>query len=159
MPGFVHFREDPLVPKQTGRASVLLLVLSAPVIYGLVIPLALLDLCASLYQRICFPIYRIALVPRAEHLVFDRMRLPYLNRRQRFNCAYCSYANGVLAYVSAIAAATERYWCPIRHADSRHEGQATDDYVAFGDEEGWRKNRAEMIQCPDRREGQGKASQ
>jgi hypothetical protein len=32
------------------------------------------------------------------------------------NCVYCGYANGVLAYVREIAARTEQYWCPIKHA-------------------------------------------
>jgi hypothetical protein len=29
---------------------------------------------------------------------------------------YCSYANGVIARVREIAARTEQYWCPIKHA-------------------------------------------
>ncbi|MHB8809084.1 MAG: hypothetical protein ACYC9M_03595 [Desulfobulbaceae bacterium] len=29
---------------------------------------------------------------------------------------YCSYFNGLIAYVQEIAARTEQYWCPIKHA-------------------------------------------
>ena len=36
-----------------------LTVLTAPVIYSLIVPIALLDLCVMVYQAICFPVYRI----------------------------------------------------------------------------------------------------
>lgn len=39
--------------------------------------------------------------------------LPFLDR---FNCAYCSYANGVAAYLRAVLIETEKYWCPIKYA-------------------------------------------
>jgi hypothetical protein len=32
------------------------------------------------------------------------------------NCHYCAYANGIFAYVTEVAARTEQYWCPIKHA-------------------------------------------
>ena len=56
-----------------------LMILSAPVIYSLVIPIALVDLWAMAYQAICFPIYRIPKVRRRDYLVFDRHHLAYLN--------------------------------------------------------------------------------
>jgi hypothetical protein len=65
-----------------------------PVIYGMAIPLALFDLCLVLYQALCFPIYRIAKVHRADYIVFDRHHLGYLNFFERLNCEYCAYANG-----------------------------------------------------------------
>jgi hypothetical protein len=49
--------------------------IAAPIIYGLIVPLAFLDICLSLYQ-----IY------------------------------------GLIAYATEIAARTEQYWCPIKHA-------------------------------------------
>ena len=42
--------------------------------------------------------------------------LAYLNAIEKINCAYCSYANGLLAYVREVASRTEEYWCPIKHA-------------------------------------------
>jgi hypothetical protein len=33
-----------------------------------------------------------------------------------FNCRYCSYANGLIAYVAEIAGRTEQHWCPIKHS-------------------------------------------
>jgi hypothetical protein len=49
-------------------------------------------------------------------MIFDRGHLAYLNAIERLNCMYCSYANGVIGYVREIAARTEQYWCPIKHA-------------------------------------------
>ena len=90
--------------------------LSAPIIYSLIVPLAVLDLWLSVYQWICFPIYGIAIVRRDRYFVFDRRHLAYLNGVEKANCTFCSYANGLIAYVREIAGRTEQYWCPIRHA-------------------------------------------
>ena len=93
-----------------------LMILSAPVIYSLVIPIALVDLWVMAYQAVCFPIYKIPKVRRRDYRVFDRHHLAYLNIIEKINCAYCSYANGAIAFVREVAARTEVYWCPIKHA-------------------------------------------
>jgi hypothetical protein len=98
------------------REGDLLSLLTAPVTYSLFLPLVVLDLWVTLYQRLCFPIYRIASVPRRRYFAIDRHRLAYLNGIERVNCTFCSYANGLFAYVREIAARTEQYWCPIKHA-------------------------------------------
>jgi hypothetical protein len=91
-------------------------VITAPVIYAGFAPFLLLDLFLAIYQGICFPVYGIPKVKRADYLVFDRGHLKYLNLLERFNCFYCSYANGLCAYVAEISACTEQHWCPIKHA-------------------------------------------
>lgn len=53
--------------------------LTGPIIYSPLIPLALLDLCVTLYQLICFPVKRIAKVRRIDYFVYDRRHLEYLN--------------------------------------------------------------------------------
>jgi hypothetical protein len=93
-----------------------LVVLTAPVIYALIVPLVLLDLAVMLYQAVCFPVYGIPKVRRADYFAFDRAHLAYLNAIEKLNCAYCTYANGVIAYVREVASRTEEYWCPIKHA-------------------------------------------
>jgi hypothetical protein len=93
-----------------------LVVLTAPVIYVVIVPLVLLDLFVTIYQRVCFPVYGIPKVNRGGYLIFDRHHLAYLNALEKLNCAYCSYANGLIAYVREIAGRTEQYWCPIKHA-------------------------------------------
>lgn len=91
-------------------------VLSAPFIYSMIIPFAVLDMFLSVYQAVCFRLYRIPRVVRSHYIVLDRHQLQYLNSVQRLNCLYCGYANGLIAYVREIAARTEQYWCPIKHA-------------------------------------------
>ncbi len=120
--------------------SRLLVILSAPVIYAGWIPFILMDLFVTVYQSICFPIYRIPKVRRAEYIVFDREDLPYLNLIEKFNCFYCSYGNGVAAYTREVSARTEQYWCPIKHA--RRVKAAHDRYPQFfdyGDAEAYRQ--------------------
>jgi hypothetical protein len=98
------------------RESRILNLLTAPIIYSMIVPIGLLDLWFSLYQAICFRAYGIALVRRSAYIVIDRHHLAYLNGIEKLNCVYCGYANGVLSYVREITARTEQYWCPIRHA-------------------------------------------
>ena len=91
-------------------------VLTAPVIYSLLLPFVTLDFWVTLYQSICFPIYGMARVPRRRYFAIDRHKLAYLNGIEKVNCTFCSYANGVIAYVREVASRTEQYWCPIKHA-------------------------------------------
>jgi len=112
--------------------------LTLPVIYSLAIPLLLLDAWVSLFQVLCFPLFGIARVPRAPFFAFDRHRLAYLNAIEKAHCAYCSYATGLLSYVSEVAARTEQYWCPIKH--ERPIAAPHDRYqlfFEFGDAEGY----------------------
>ncbi len=90
--------------------------LTGPIIYGMAIPMVLLDLCVSFYQATCFPVYGIAKVRRGEYMIFDRNKLGYLNWFERLHCEYCAYGNGLLAYATEILARTEQYFCPIKHA-------------------------------------------
>ena len=69
-------------------------IVTAPVIYSLIIPFVLLDLFVTVYQLICFPVYKIEKVKRSDYLIFDRYHLAYLNTIEKINCAYCSYATG-----------------------------------------------------------------
>lgn len=91
-------------------------IITAPIIYSMIIPLLIVDLTISFYQITCFPIYKIARVRRSGYIVFDRQHLAYLNIFEKFHCLYCSYANGLIAYVQEVLARTELYFCPIKHA-------------------------------------------
>lgn len=90
--------------------------ITAPIIYGMALPLIMLDLFVSFYQATCFPIYGITKVKRADYIVIDRQYLGYLNFYERFHCTFCAYANGLIAYAGEITARTEQYFCPIKHA-------------------------------------------
>lgn len=143
------------------RKTRLLTLLTAPFIYGVIVPLVLLDLVASVYQFVCFPVYGIGKVRRKDYIFLDRGSLAYLNTLQKLNCAYCGYGNGVLAFVTEIAARTEQYWCPIKHASrvaGVHGRYAA--FLDFGDAEGFQqgqqdlrdKLRAETLGKGDRRQ-------
>lgn len=90
--------------------------ITGPIIYSMIIPLAITDLCVSFYQATCFPIYGVQKVRRGDYIVFDRRQLDYLNWFQKFHCDYCAYGSGLIAYVGEVVARTEQYFCPIKHA-------------------------------------------
>jgi hypothetical protein len=125
--------------------SGVLMVLTIPVIWCALIPAVLMDAVVGAYQFACFPIYGIPRVKRGDYVVLDRHTLGYLNWIEKLNCAYCGYFNGVMGYVSEVAARTEQYWCPVRHARPvkavhgryRH-------FFEYGDAEGYRKGLAEV---------------
>ena len=101
--------------------------------------LVLIDLWTSLYQAICFRAYGIPRVRRRDHIALDRGHLAYLNWIEALNCTYCSYGNGVVSYVREVAARTEQYWCPIKHAlkvSSAHARYGA--FLEYGDAEGYR---------------------
>jgi len=114
---------------------------TAPFIYGMIIPFVILDLSVSIYQAICFPLYGINKVRRRHYIIIDHQHLTYLNIFERLHCVYCSYANGLLAYTREIAARTEQYWCPIKHASrviDKHSRYHR--FVDYGDAEAYQMN-------------------
>lgn len=98
------------------REASLLNLLTTPAVYSLALPFVLLDLWVTAFQWTCFPVYGIARVRRRPHFAVDRHKLSYLNTIEKAHCLYCSYVNGLVGYVREIAARTEQYWCPIKHA-------------------------------------------
>jgi hypothetical protein len=111
----------------------------APVIYSLALPLLLLDAWLWLYQAACFPVYGIKKVDRSKYILLDRRHLRYLNWLESFNCDYCGYANGLIAYAREVSSRTEQYFCPIKHA-SRCAGPHLryHEFADFGDAESYR---------------------
>ncbi|MEY4483026.1 MAG: hypothetical protein RL693_478 [Verrucomicrobiota bacterium] len=122
------------------RDSRFWIIATAPVIWACLIPIVMVDAVMILYQAICFPIYNIPRVRRADYVKLDRHRLSYLNWAEKINCEYCSYVNGVLACASEVAARTEQFWCPIKHAlrmKSMHSRYRF--FFEYGDAETYRR--------------------
>ena len=69
-----HQRFKQSIPRFLRESSVASL-LTAPLIYSLIVPIALLDAWISLYQAVCFRAYGIALVRRSAFVVIDRHHL------------------------------------------------------------------------------------
>jgi hypothetical protein len=125
----------------------ILAVLTCPFIYACIIPFALLDLFVSTYQAVCFPVYGIPKARRQDYMAIDRGKLRYLNALEVLNCLYCSYGNGLLAYVVEIAGRTEQHWCPIRHArriQNAHHRYA--HFLPYGDASAYRE-KIDEVRC------------
>ena len=142
--GYVRFEKEVLDKQKENMKNLLtwfrdiplLHLLTSPIIYGMVIPAMLLDLILFLYQHIIFRIYKFEFVKRSDYIIFDRQYLGYLNCFEKLNCMYCSYFNGLMQYASAIAARTELYFCPIKHAKKiAYEHDFYDKFFSYGDEE------------------------
>ena len=117
-----------------------LVILTSPLIYAMIVPLVIVDVLFSLYQHICFRVYRVKLVPRRPYMLADRHQLGYLNLIQKFNCLYCSYGSGVVAYAREIIARTEDFWCPIKNAGKvRSPHHKYYEFLEFGDAEGFQR--------------------
>lgn len=120
-------------------------ILTAPVIYGMIVPLVVLDLTITLYQHICFRVYRIPLVKRSDYLVIDRHHLVYLNVIEKMNCVYCGYSNQLIEYAREIIARTEQFWCPIKHAQRTLDAHPrTRLFLDYGDAEAYQQKRLQL---------------
>ena len=111
-----HHRQLTKTVRRYLRETSFLTMLTAPVIWFCLLPAIFMDFAATIYQTICFPVYKIPMVKRQKHIVIDRHALRYLNPIEKLNCIYCGYFNGMISYIQEIAARTEQYWCPIKHA-------------------------------------------
>lgn len=118
--------------------------LTMPLIWLPLVALLLLDILITLFQTICFPIYKVEKVKRSAYiLIMDRNKLAYLNPFEKLSCMYCGYSNGFLLYAKEIAGRTEKYWCGIKHAVKPGFKPQTDqeklDFARFGDEADFHK--------------------
>jgi hypothetical protein len=135
----LHRRAKQSIPRFL-RESSLINLMTAPIIYSMIIPIALLDVWITAYQMVCFRVYGVARVRRSTYMVIDRQHLAYLNTNEKLNCVYCGYANGVFAYVREVAGRTEQYWCPIRHAKRVHAPHTHyRHFIDYGDADGYRR--------------------
>jgi hypothetical protein len=92
-------------------------------------------------------VYGIPKARRKDYLIFDRRYLAYLNTLEKINCAFCSYANGVVAYVREIGSCTEQYWCPIKHARKLVGAHPRySEFADFGDAQGYKNELSETAE-------------
>lgn len=111
-----------------------LAIFTIPFIWAMMLPILLIDIFVTIYQYVCFPIYKIPVVSRKEYIVIDRYNLFYLDAVEKINCLYCEYFNGVISYVREIAARTEQFWCPIKHSKHiKDKHSRYDNFFDYGD--------------------------
>ena len=115
-------------------------VLSAPFIYGMLIPGFIFHVSLEIYHQICFRLYGIPRVKAKDYFIYNRRLLPYLNWMEKLNCIYCSYFTSLLQYAIEIAGRTERYWCPIKYASrTNHVHSQYDKFVDYLDAKNFRE--------------------
>jgi hypothetical protein len=117
-----------------------LVIFTIPFIWSMMIPALLADIFVTIFQVVCFPIYKIPKVKRSDYVTMDRYNLFYLDRVEKINCLYCEYFNGVISYIREVAARTEQFWCPIKHSKPQKDMHSRyDKFFDFGDFETYRK--------------------
>ncbi len=120
-------------------------IITAPIIWFCLVPAVFMDLVVTVYHSICFRVYGIPRVRRNDYIVIDRHALSYLNPLEKLICVYCGYFNGLIAYVEEIAARTEQYWCPIKHARKiRNIHSRYKNFFEYGDGNEY-KNKIEQV--------------
>jgi len=113
--------------------------ISAPFIYSMIIPAVILDIFLFIFQQTCFRLYDIPFVKRSDYFDYDRKHLDYLNIIQKFNCLFCSYVNGLFSYATEVWWRTEKYWCPIKHANKNKWNHDWQHFFAdYWDPEGFK---------------------
>lgn len=119
----------------------LLHILSAPIVYMMIIPAVILDIMLFVYVRVIFKIYKFPPIKRDEYIVFDRHYLGYLNFIEKLNCLYCSYFNGLINYTAAVASRSELYFCPIKHAKKiAYSHEYYYSFLPYADADSYQKN-------------------
>lgn len=122
--------------------QIILNLLSTPFIFGIAIPIIILDVAIEIYHRVSFYLYGLEYVKRSEYIkVMDRAKLQYLNPFRKIFCMYCGYVNGVFAFWVEIGARTEKYWCGIKHERDSHfkESKSHVEFAEYRDEEDFNK--------------------
>ncbi len=113
---------------------------SVPFIFGMAIPIVILDFFIEIYHHVAFPLYGLPIIERKKYIRIDRQKLSYVENFDKIWCMYCGYANGALNYAVKIAGDTEKYWCGIKHKEgdgfippAHHK-----DFLPYGDEKAYR---------------------
>lgn len=88
-------------------------------IYSMIVPLVILDMWVTVYQWAYFGLKEIPKINRRDYIIIDRSMLRKLSWLQRVNCAYCDYANGLMAWAEAVTNTTEIYSCAIKHSSPK----------------------------------------
>ncbi len=112
-------------------------IVSAPFIYGMLVPVLFLHFCLEIYHQVAFRLYGISLVNTREYFLCSVSKPRGKSIFTQFNCWYCSYFRNILNYSKEIAAQTELYWCPIKenstisdHSEYHHFMEQTEANVS-----------------------------
>lgn len=110
----------------------LLFPLGTLVIYAMIVPIFILDVSTSIYQKIYFTALGIPKINKKKYVVMERWNLSKLNLLQKINCVYCEYSNGILAFAKAVGNQTEIYSCAIKHQHALKENKHEKNFYSEG---------------------------
>ena len=142
MPLFSHNTSDPGNQDTVWRPLTWHVLLASPILYGIFIPLLILDLSLTIYHWTVFPILHIPRIRRNAYIRLDRQHLSYLPWIVKLTCTYCGYANGLLHYGVRLAGDTEAYFCSIKHQlrqQEFHEPPHHRHFAPFGDAQAFQR--------------------
>ncbi|SFV52528.1 hypothetical protein MNB_SV-8-1341 [hydrothermal vent metagenome] len=158
--GYVIFEKDVLARQRKNMKNLLVWfseiplfhLLSAPIVYAMIIPALFLDGMLFIYKQVVSRVFKFEFAKRSDYVVFDRQYLGYLNIIEKLNCIYCSYFNGLMCYASMIASRTELYFCPIKHAKKvAYKHAFYDEYLLYGDGDEYQKKLKELRKNSEQR--------
>ncbi len=115
------------------RVGVLPNVIAGTVIWTVIFPIALLHAWVWIYQEIYFSIYEIPKAKWKDYVTYDRNELGKLTIWQKFACAYCSYANGTIAWIKVVINRTEMYSCAIKHKTPKLGQEHQAEFLPYED--------------------------
>jgi hypothetical protein len=124
-----------VVVPQKGKYLIKLNILTSPfaglAIYSMIFPIMIIDAWTQMYQLVYFGLRGIPMIRRKDYMMMDRFQLAGLNLPQKVNCWYCEYANGVIAWVKAVANQTEIYSCAIKHSVQPMGHEHHEDFYSY----------------------------
>lgn len=117
---------------KTIRIVPILIPIGIIAIYSIILPIFILDISISIYQKIYFTALGIPKIDKKKYVVMERWNLSKLNLLQKLNCVYCEYANGILAFAKAVGNQTEIYSCAIKHQHALKEDNHEENFYTEG---------------------------
>jgi len=111
--------------------NILIALFAVAIMYGMIIPIIIMDLSTRVYQLVYFNAANIPLIPSSDYISFDRWDLTKLSLIQKINCQYCSYANGIAAWTKAVVNQTELYSCAIKNHHQKNGQEHHKDFISY----------------------------
>lgn len=123
-----------VVTKKTiTRRSLLLQFIAGITVWSMLPMFIAMHVCVWVYQNLYFSILDIPKVNKRDYVTFDRLKLHKLNIGQKMGCVYCQYANGIAAWVKAVANRTEIYSCAIKRQTPGSDLEYQKEFMPYKD--------------------------
>lgn len=122
-----------ITKKTIKRRSLLLQFIAGITVWSMLPMFIAMHVCVWVYQSLYFSILDIPKVKMKDYVTFDRLKLRKLNIGQKAGCIYCQYANGIAAWVKAVANRTEIYSCAIKRQTAGADLEYQKEFMPYED--------------------------